>query len=592
MRTAAQALVRWGVAAKPEQQEKPAALEPGESAAGESSQQYRGRADAMALWVREHDPEIGVPLQGTDMGHTLQLLERARTMAMRPQVLKGVESNLATFWDLRCQQAIDSGDHQTQMNYWLASQMLKDAAGFALGAKGLDLTARHGQGSDDLWGLRDEMQAALAHQKEFASVAAELVRRSGLFPDSSEEGEENEEETPTGEHEDSGQAQDHELAEEETGDEDSHNTTEQLAPQEGEELVDLDLEDDEFADAPPSPRELVEQTANREYRVFTTEFDKIVRPRDLAGAQELADFSRQLEKELKRHQGTSGKLARRLRAQLIARQMRYWEFDAEEGALDPSRLVRLVTDPMQHSIYKNECEQEERDTAVTLLIDSSGSMRGRSMMLATACAYLVAETLEMCGVTVEVLGFTTMEWKGGRTAQAWKDRGSPPAPGRLNDLCHIILKGWNQPWNAVRRSFSVLLKGSLLKENIDGEALLWAHRRLLEIPCNRRILLVISDGAPVDERTMSVNGPNLLDIHLNAVTSAIQEKSPVELLAIGIGHDVSRYYEHSCSVMSAETLVGVLIGELVGLFSNAKSTGKGAGKSDNTHRSRTSRRVA
>ena len=565
----AQALSRWDNpnVNQLEPQEK-SKFDIGVTVEGEDDTQFRGRADAAALWHRGHDSNLGVPMQGTPMGQTLNLLERVRTMSQCPSPLKGVQKNVMEFWDTRCKQAVDSGDHGTVMSYWLASQILRDVAELPLGDRGIALTAMQQASDEDLWGLRQELRDSLGNQREFANVAIELLRRSGLFPDLSDEGEDEQE--TTGEHPDQGEPQEAESEEQQGEDEESSESIEQLTPEDSDEMIDVELDEDEFSEAQSSQHEQIAQVANREYRVFTKEFDMVVRPRDVATHDELSEYYLQLNKELKRHQGTSGKLARRLRAQLMARQKRHWQFDAEEGALDPSRLSRLITDPTHHLVYRNEIELEERDTTVTLLIDSSGSMRGRAMMLATICAYLVAETLEVCGITVEVLGFTTANWKGGRSAQAWAEAGSPQAPGRLNDLCHIVLKNASDSWNIAKRGFGVLLKGSLLKENIDGEALLWAHKRLLDIPCDRRILLVISDGAPVDERTMGVNGANLLDLHLSMVTQTIQEKSPVELVALGIGHDVSRYYDHSASVMSAESLADVLIGELANLFDTSK----------------------
>ncbi|HEX8379847.1 MAG TPA: cobaltochelatase subunit CobT, partial [Allosphingosinicella sp.] len=251
---------------------------------------------------------------------------------------------------------------------------------------------------------------------------------------------------------------------------------------------------------------------------------------------------------------------------LLAQQNRAWDFDLEEGQLDPARLVRVVTDPFQPLSFKQEKDTNFRDTVVTLLMDNSGSMRGRPITVAATCADILARTLERCGVKVEILGFTTRAWKGGQSREQWLQSGKPPNPGRLNDLRHIVYKSADAPWRRARKNLGLMMREGLLKENIDGEALMWAHNRLIARPEERRILMVISDGAPVDDSTLSVNSGTYLERHLRQVIGWIQSRSPVELVAIGIGHDVTRYYDRAVTIMDAEQLGGTMIEQLAALF--------------------------
>ncbi len=265
-------------------------------------------------------------------------------------------------------------------------------------------------------------------------------------------------------------------------------------------------------------------------------------------------------------QGVIGRLANRLQRRLLAHQTRAWEFDLEEGLLDSARLARVVTNPYQSLSFKREKQTNFKDTVVSLLIDNSGSMRGRPIVVAAMSADILARTLERCGVKVEILGFTTRAWKGGQSREHWLSEGKRPNAGRLNDLRHIVYKSANVPWRRARRNLGIMLREGLLKENIDGEALLWAHQRLIARPEQRRILMVISDGAPVDDSTLSVNPSNYLERHLRQVIDSIENQSPVELLAIGIGHDVTRYYRRAVTLVDAEQLGGAVIEKLAELF--------------------------
>ncbi len=287
---------------------------------------------------------------------------------------------------------------------------------------------------------------------------------------------------------------------------------------------------------------------------------------DLCPPEELDRLRAFLDKQLASLHGAVARLANRLQRRLLAQQNRAWDFDLEEGMLDPARLSRVVIDPLSPLSFKQERDTAFRDTVVTLLLDNSGSMRGRPITVAATCADILARTLERCGVKVEILGFTTRAWKGGQSREEWLRAGKPPHPGRLNDLRHIIYKPADAPWRRVRRNLALMMREGLLKENIDGEALDWAHRRLLVRPEQRKILMVISDGAPVDDATLSVNSGNYLERHLRYMIEEIEQRSPVELIAIGIGHDVTRYYTRAVTIVDAEELAGAMMEKLAELF--------------------------
>ena len=302
------------------------------------------------------------------------------------------------------------------------------------------------------------------------------------------------------------------------------------------------------------------------YKVFTRAYDEIVNAEELCDADELERLRAFLDKQLVTLQGAVARLANRLQRRLLAQQNRAWDFDLDEGMIDAARLARVIVDPMHPLTFKQERDTQFRDTAVTLLIDNSGSMRGRPIMVAACCADILARTLERCGVKVEILGFTTRAWKGGHSREEWLNAQKPPLPGRLNDLRHIVYKSADAPWRRSRRNLGLMMREGLLKENIDGEALAWAHSRLLARPEQRRILMMISDGAPVDDSTLSVNSGSYLERHLRQVINEIETHSPVELLAIGIGHDVTRYYRRAVTVTDAEELAGVMTEKLAELF--------------------------
>ena len=302
------------------------------------------------------------------------------------------------------------------------------------------------------------------------------------------------------------------------------------------------------------------------YSPFTTEFDEIVRAEELCHAEELVRLRVLLDQQLVSLQHATSKLANRLQRRLLAKQNRAWEFDLDEGILDTSRLTQVIVDPMNPLAYKQEKETNFRDTVVTMLIDSSGSMRGRSITIAAVCADILGRTLERCSVRVEILGFTTRAWRGGQSREEWINGGRPANPGRLNDLRHIIYKAADDTWRRSRRNLGLMMREELLKENIDGEALIWAHNRLVSRSEERRVLMVISDGLPVDNSTLLVNPNNYLEQHLKYAIEQIENHSAVELVAIGIGHDVTHHYRRAVTITDAEQLGGAMTEQLAALF--------------------------
>jgi cobaltochelatase CobT len=343
--------------------------------------------------------------------------------------------------------------------------------------------------------------------------------------------------------------------------------SEAMDAQAADQLDDSDMGDAETANEPWRPRTHgPNEPRGPDYRPFTVRFDETVAAEDLCEPEELDRLRSYLDKQLSHLQGVVSRLANRLQRRLMAQQNRAWEFDLEEGLLDAARLSRIVVDPLHPLSFKREKDTNFRDTVVTLLLDNSGSMRGRPITVAATCADILARTLERCGVKVEILGFTTRAWKGGQSREAWLGAGKPANPGRLNDLRHIIYKSADAPWRRARKNLGLMMREGLLKENIDGEALDWAHKRLIARTEQRRILMMISDGAPVDDSTLSVNPGNYLERHLRWVIEEIETRSPVELIAIGIGHDVTRYYRRAVTIVDAEELGGAMTEKLAELF--------------------------
>jgi cobaltochelatase CobT len=325
---------------------------------------------------------------------------------------------------------------------------------------------------------------------------------------------------------------------------------------------------DEEIDSLTYPNNEFKSSHKKDYSIYTSNFDEVIEAKDLVTNDESLRLRNQLDNLIKPHISTIGKLANRLQRLLLAKQNTSWNFNLEEGILDNSRLHRIIANPSYPLSFKQETENNFKDTVVTLLIDNSGSMRGRSISLAAICTDIIGSTLERCQVKTEILGFTTKHWKGGDSKKLWVINGNSANPGRLNDLRHIIYKSADNSWRRSRKYFGAMLREGLLKENVDGEALAWSHDRLLKRPEERKILIVISDGAPVDDSTLSANREDFLDTHLREIITKIEKESPVELQAIGIGHDVTKYYKNALTINRAEELGEVLLEELTKLFND------------------------
>jgi cobaltochelatase CobT len=545
----------------------------------------RGIGDAMALRLASHDGKVHRRFSptGRQARAIYDAVEQARCEALGSRRMDGMRSNLEAMLQDRYRRSnLQEITEQAEAPMEDAvALMVRERLTGAMPPKSAEKVV-------ELW--RDTIETKAGHEldrleliAEDQRVFAEAVRDllvsldmgDELGPESeSDEDEQSDEaegapeqsEAARGESEqemqDSAEQQESEVAgdEDETGEtSDTDATAEDFA------------EDDDAADREPSgearrPEFSGKNEPQSDYKIFSTKHDEIVQAEDLCPPEELERLRAFLDKQLASLHGAVARLANRLQRRLLAQQNRAWDFDLEEGILDPARLSRVIIDPFSPLSFKQERETAFRDTVVTLLLDNSGSMRGRPITVAATCADILARTLERCGVKVEILGFTTRAWKGGQSREEWLRAGKPPHPGRLNDLRHIIYKSADAPWRRVRRNLALMMREGLLKENIDGEALDWAHKRLLVRPEQRKILMVISDGAPVDDATLSVNSGNYLERHLRFMIDAIEQRSPVELIAIGIGHDVTRYYSRAVTIVDAEELAGAMTEKLAELF--------------------------
>ena len=544
----------------------------------------RGAADAMALKLRYHD--AAVHARRAPMGETARAIfegiEQARVEALGTRRMAGVAANLGAMLEERYRR--QGYEHMTERNDTTLVEAIRLLAREALTQMPPPRSAKK---VVDLWRpviesriARDLMELGklVEDQDAYATTARQLLTDLDMDLGESEEGEqsensegesenaeENEGESEGGEGKASGSEGSLEGGvPEQDKDGDDEGGAEEVA---GEMMPGTGDEDPGRPGRPgilPRRQGLNDDPAV--YRAFTTEFDEVVEADALCDADELTRLRSLLDQQLAHLQSVISRLANRLQRRLLAKQARAWEFDLDEGVLDAARLARIVTNPTYPLSYKREKETEFRDTVVTLLIDNSGSMRGRPITVAAMSADILARTLERCGVKVEILGFTTRAWKGGQARERWIAAGKPANPGRLNDLRHIIYKPADAPWRRARKSLGLMLREGILKENIDGEALIWAHSRLLARSEQRRILMVISDGAPVDDLTLSVNPGNYLERHLREVIGEIERNSPVKLVAIGIGHDVTRYYRRAVTIVDAEQLGGAMLDKLAELF--------------------------
>ena len=555
---------------------------PGRSLPAEQVAEARGFADAMALKLRLHDEPLhirGAPAEPLARA-CYDAIEQVRYEAAGSDGYAGMRGNLDAATTMRMASdpiARAARPEDVPLPSALAMLLREKLTGQPVPAAAEVGTAMvrswiEARAGADILGLAD----LVGDQKAFQNLALEMLGHLDLTKsnddaddggdeDEGEQTEDQDEDQPDAS-EDSADQQPSEIAGDTTeGDDEGEDQEDMERP---EESADADMADEgDEGMLPTRPnRPWTDLPDTWEYKTFTTSFDEVVSAGELCDEEELTRLRAYLDAQLKGLQGIVTRLANRLQRRLMAQQNRSWDFDQEEGLLDAARLARVVISPGHSLSYKIERDVQFKDTVVTLLIDNSGSMRGRPISIAAISADIMARTLERCGVKTEILGFTTRAWKGGQSREAWLAGGKPAHPGRLNDLRHIVYKKADEPWRRARKNLGLMMREGLLKENIDGEALLWAHTRLLGRQEDRRILMVISDGAPVDDSTLSVNSAGYLEQHLRRVIDWIEKQSPVQLVAIGIGHDVTRYYRRAVTIMDVEQLGGTMVEQLAGLF--------------------------
>jgi len=542
----------------------------------------RGQADSIALTIACHDAKTHsaiAPAAGPARA-AFEAVEQVRIEALGARRMAGVAHNLrakiaAKYDRMRIAEVSDRQD--VPIEDVLSLMVWERLTGFKPPAKAVPMVEAWRPAIENHAGeLLDSLAAHLHDQKAFGRIVREMLAALNLGDDSldaeneASRDDEAEPETAGGEGpSESGEDARKPVSAEQMHAEPKDGGEDAEISQGGEaEYQDGERDGREQISAPPRRQNMsvIDNPAGFGYRAFTYAFDEAVGAENLCEPEELDRLRGFLDKQLASIHVAVSRLANRLQRRLLARQNRAWSFDLEEGILDTARLSRVVTDPFHPLSFKMEQDTSFRDTVVTLLLDNSGSMRGRPIMVAACCADILARTLERCGVKVEILGFTTRQWKGGQSREAWLAAGKPPMPGRLNDLRHVVYKAADTPWRRSRRNLGLMMREGLLKENIDGEALVWAYKRLLVRPERRRILMMISDGAPVDDSTLSVNSGSYLEKHLRQVIHEIETRGDVELIAIGIGHDVTRYYRRAVTITDAEELAGALTEKLAELF--------------------------
>ena len=544
----------------------------------------RGLSDAMAMRLANHSTAVHTRYlpQGQQARTVYEAIEQARVEALGARAMPGMATNLTAMLDKRFEEKVTGPLRKRE------DAPLEDALALLVRER---LTGEAPPESAkklvDLWrpwieekaGEKlDSLDSAIHDQIAFSRLSRDMLSRLDMSdelgddPDDAEDNDDENEDEADNEQEqtETGKEEAETSASEdmEQGEADQDETMEDAMEMDGsEDMDDMQGEDEPDGDQPWRPElPFASMSNDKFYQVYTNAFDETIEADELCDPEELTRLRNYLDKQLSSLQGVVARLANKMQRRLMAQQNRSWDFDLEEGILDAARLYRVVIDPMHALSFKVEQDTKFRDTVVTLLLDNSGSMRGRPITVAATCADILARTLERCGVKVEILGFTTKAWKGGQAREKWLADGKPAMPGRLNDLRHIIYKSADQPWRRARRNLGLMMREGLLKENIDGEALIWAHNRLLGRNEQRRILMVISDGAPVDDSTLSVNSGNYLEKHLRQVIADIENRSPIELIAIGIGHDVTRYYQRAVTIVDAEELGGAMTEKLAELF--------------------------
>ena len=534
---------------------------------------WRGESDFQAFWYQYHKntSEVALNLQARMVFNELEM---SRVEILGSNAYPGAKKNITEYLELKS----ISTDDEKSSNYLAlcANLWLKKIQGFRLNTNSKKLVEMFEEKYNlkNIKSLEKDFFESLDDQRLFEKISIKFLKKLKLIksPNQSDDDIDDEPIDPPGSTNEIEQ-EDIEDESTESGDSDSDTTIDNL---------DIEMDDlvqeatsasdgasiDEEIEALSYPQNDYLNSSKNDYSVYTSNFDEIIDAKDLTTPDESIRLRNQLDNLIKPHQTTIGKLANRLQRLLLAKQNTSWNFNLDEGMLDTARLHRVIAEPGHPLSYKQETENKFKDTIVTLLIDNSGSMRGRSISLAAICADIIGSTLERCQVKTEILGFTTKQWKGGESKQSWINSGSSSNPGRLNDIRHIIYKSADNSWRRARKYFGTMLKEGLLKENIDGEALAWSHERLIKRSEERKIMIVISDGAPVDDSTLSANREDYLDNHLKKIISLIEDDSPVELQAIGIGHDVTKYYENAITINRAEELGEVLLEELTKLFKN------------------------
>jgi len=529
---------------------------------------WRGESDFQAFWHKYHkkNKEMALTLPARMLFNELEV---ARVEILGAREFQGSKKNLSDFLN---QRSLDIEDTKS-LNYLShgANLWLKEEAGFDLSNESKAIIKSFYDKykiKDDGIKIKAEFIENVTDQDKFEATAIKFLKNINLLKDFEQEDQNPDFDEPPG------SSDDIENQELENDIDNSDETNIDLKDFNGDMEIDIqdaiessdDTSIEEEIDAIPYPRNDFANQIKKDYSIYTTKFDEIIDAKDLVTSDESLRLRNQLDNLIKPHLSTIGKLANRLQRLLLAKQNTSWNYNLEEGMLDNARLHRVIANPGYPLSFKEETENKFKDTIVTLLIDNSGSMRGRSISLAAICADIIGSTLERCQVKTEILGFTTKHWKGGDSKKLWNIKGNRSNPGRLNDIRHIVYKSADNSWRRSRRYFGAMLREGLLKENVDGEALAWSHERLIKRNEERKILIVISDGAPVDDSTLSANREDFLDNHLKDIISLIENDSPVELQAIGIGHDVTKYYKNSLTINRAEELGEVLLEELTKLF--------------------------
>ena len=538
----------------------------------------RGIGDEYALRYRHHNAQLHARFspQGGPAQEMFEWIESARIASLGAQRMAGVAGNLDAHLEVQCQQAaFDTVTVEADAPLSVAVGLIvrQQLTGRELPPSAENVVQYWREHVLESAGEHiDALRAHIGDQAQFASLCRNIIADLGLPIDLDDpmDGETNPDDVETMDESQDSEAEfspeDVMLDDEAGGDESTDGEATTVEMDAHADMDDAAGEADPDEAPVPMPDDAGRIAVDFNYSSFTEKYDEIIKAEELCDAEELTRLRRMLDQQLQTLHHATSKLANRLQRRLMAKQNRTWEFDLEEGMLDAARLTQVIIDPMNPLAYKQEKEMKFRDTVVTLLIDSSGSMRGRSITIAAMCADIMGRTLERCSVRVEILGFTTRAWRGGQSREDWINANKPSNPGRLNDIRHIVYKSADDPWSRARRNLGLMMREELLKENIDGEALIWAHNRIVTRNEQRKVMMVISDGLPVDNSTLLVNPSNFLEQHLKYAIDMIENHSPVELVAIGIGHDVTHHYKRAVTITDAEQLGGAMTEQLAELF--------------------------